>query len=242
MRAASRPGAAPHLLSVLGMSLWSAFRAVVCQLRLSSVAPIAVVLTACGGTVIEPSSSSPDGGAGDSGPLGGCPSLADIDDGAALGNACASERLYCANSACDPCAEACPAVTCTDGTWQPAVNTAVCGADGGVTPDASAEASTCAMLDPVGYDATCASDDDCVAVPAGEYCSNGESCICDAASINVSGEASYDAMVQQALASVQTSGGPGGCSCPFFGTAKCVAGMCALCGGASGDTGCPDGG
>jgi hypothetical protein len=220
----------------------SLLRAVVCQLRVASAAAIAVFVAACGGTAIG-SSSPPDGGASDSGAQVGCPSLSDIDDGAALGNACASNGLYCTNDACDACTDACPAVACTDGKWARAVNTAICSADAGVTPtpDASIDTGTCTMLDAVGYDETCAADDDCVAVQAGEYCSNGQSCICPAASINVSGEASYDAMVQEALTSVQTSG-ESGCSCPFFGAAKCVAGMCTLCGGASGSVGCPDGG
>jgi hypothetical protein len=221
------------------MSLLPGLRAVVCHFRASTVVPIAVVLAACGGTVAE--SSSPDGGAPDSGGSTGCPPLSDIEDGAALGGACASEGLYCTNVACDPCTEACPAVACTRGEWATAVNTAICSVDAGVAPDASSDANACVTIGPAGYDETCASDDDCVAVQAGDICTTGGSCLCPAASINASGSASYDAMVQQALMNAPPTNPPW-CSCPSFGAPKCLGGMCTLCGGASQHPGCPDGG
>ncbi len=218
-------------------------RAVVCQLRASTVAPIAIVAAACGGTVASTSSPSTDGGAAGTDASVGCPDLSDIDDGAALGRACSSEGLYCTNVACDACTEACPAVACTQGEWSPAVNTAHCIGDASVTPtpDASDDASSCVQIDPAGYDEMCATDTDCVAVQEGDICANGQSCICLAGSINTSGSASYDAMVQQALMNVSPSGPPG-CSCPYFGAPRCLEGMCTLCGGASGQAGCPDGG
>jgi hypothetical protein len=223
------------------MSFLAGLRAVVCQLRASAVAPIAIA--ACGGTVESTSSPSADGGASGTDASVGCPNLSDIDDGAALGRACSSEGLYCTNVECDACTEACPAVACTHGEWSAAVNTAHCIGDAGVTstPDASADASECMAIGPAGFDEACGSDTDCVAVQAGEICSNGESCICLAASIDTSGEASYDSMVQQALMNVPPSAHPG-CSCPYFGAPKCLGGMCTLCGGASQHAGCPDGG
>jgi len=80
-------------------------------------------------------------------------------------------------------------------------------------------------------------DTDCVAVSVGNVCNMG-GCLCNADAINVSGEASYQEMLKQVYASEMPT--QPGCSCPFFGNAKCIQGTCKVCGGAS--PACPDGG
>jgi hypothetical protein len=74
-------------------------------------------------------------------------------------------------------------------------------------------------------------------VSVGNVCNTG-ACLCGAGAINASGEASYQDMLKQVLAS-ENPAHPG-CSCPFFGYAKCIQGACIVCGGAS--PACPDGG
>ncbi len=210
------------------MSLRPPCRAVLCQLL--AVPVIAVILAGCGGvtTTSSPGHSSPDSGTPDA--ATGCPSIADIDSGAALGKACATEGAYCTNQACDPCVDNCPAVSCTNGVWKKAINTALCTADAAPPP--------CPALDGSGFDQSCQSDSDCVAVAAGSFCPDGPQCLCGRDAINVKDQSKYDAKLQTLRESQHDASV--GCMCPFFGNPRCIANHCVMCGGAG--QACPDGG
>ncbi len=216
-------------------------RAVLCLGRVIRVMAIAAPLAGCGGNLSVPA----DGGADGSSPASQCPSTADVDSNAALGRACAApEGTRCFDPTCDACTKSCPAVSCTQGTWKPAVNTAICteppDAGGSVDARAPSDASVCIDLDLSTYDQSCKTDPDCFAVTGGTFCSNAPWCMCPAATINVDGKSRYDA----ALKDIQTrlAPGPGGCTCPYFGAPRCILGKCALCGGAAGPADCRDGG
>ena len=196
---------------------------------------IAGALAGCGGIATSSADRSPSDASPP--PPTGCPSYHDIDVRAAEGKACAPEGTYCLDPACDPCTMNCPAVACTRGTWTPAVNTALCTG----TQDASVDTGACIVLDPATFDQTCKQDSDCLAATGGTFCSNAPWCMCPGATINVDGQSRYDAILQEIQSNLKP--GPGGCSCPFFGTPRCVAKLCTLCGGAAGNSpGCPDGG
>jgi hypothetical protein len=204
------------------------FRAVLCHL---------VLVAACGGAVEAPVIDD----VGATKPAG-CPSVGDVDTGAALGKTCAPEETYCADPACDPCTRTCPAVRCTGGIWTRADNTAHCRPSEDASPgvDAGTDAKQCLTIDPSTFDRSCAIDSDCVTIAPGTYCSGDPWCMCPTASINVDGQSRY----QQELQNLQSTltPGPRGCSCPFFGRPTCVAKQCVLCGGASNTPGCPDAG
>lgn len=110
--------------------------------------------------------------------------------------------------------------------------------DAGGGEGASPDAGACARIDPSSYDPSCHADSDCVAIGVGTLCTNGPSCMCPAAAINVRDQATYESDLK-AIESTITPG-PGGCHCPYFGSPRCSANHCVLCGGASGS--CPDGG
>ncbi len=217
------------------MSLHLPSRAALCQLL--SIPVFAIALGGCGGvtTTSSPGHSSLDSGAPDA--ATGCPSVADINSKAALGQACAPEGLYCTNQACDPCVQNCPAVACTDGVWTPAVNSALCTAEAGPPPGDSSPAP-CPSIDGSGFDQSCQSDSDCVAVTAGSFCAGAAQCLCGLDAINVKDQSQYEQ--QLATLEAQNPPGAGGCMCPYFGSPHCIAHHCAICGGA-GPT-CPDAG
>ena len=208
------------------MSLRLLSRAGLCQLL--SVPVIAITLAGCGGVAVSsPGNSSPDAGAPDA--ATGCPSIPDINSGAALGKACWPEGAYCTDEACDPCTQNCPAVSCMNGVWKQAVNTALCTADAG---------TQCGEIDGSSFDQSCQSDSDCVAVTAGTFCAGAAQCLCGVDAINAKDQSQY----QQQLSAIEAQNppGPGGCNCPFFGKPRCIAGHCQMCGGAA--PACPDGG
>ncbi len=208
------------------MSLGLLSRAVLCQLL--SFPVIAITLAGCGGvTMSSPGKSNPDSGAPDAATT--CPSIADINSGAALGKACAAEGAYCTDQACDPCVQNCPAVSCTNGVWTKAINTALC------TGDASTQ---CPTIDGSGFDQSCQSDSDCVAVTSGTFCAGAPQCLCGRDAINVKDQSNYEQQLSSLEA--QNPPGPGGCNCPFMGYPRCIADHCAICGGAA--PACPDGG
>lgn len=214
-------------------------RAFSCQITGLRVMAIMVGMIGCGGAIAPDATS--DAGASDGGPqiVWGCPTQTALESGAAVGTACSSEGTYCADLSCDPCTRACAAVSCSQGRWVAAIDTADCtgGLDAGVSVDARADSMTCVQLDPGAYDQSCTQDSDCVAVSAGTVCNTG-SCLCNAAAVNVSASAAYQDMVKQVLATEMPP--QFGCSCPFFGNAACINGACRTCGGAS--PACPDGG
>jgi hypothetical protein len=211
-----------------------------CRSRALRVIAVVVALAGCGGSLASPV----DGGSseGSSPPPAGCPSIHDIDTEASVGKACTPEGTYCLNPACDPCTKNCPAVKCAQGVWATAINTALCTG----TPDASVDTGTapdaavCIDIDPTTFDNTCNVDADCMAVTGGTFCGNGPWCMCLGATINVDGQTRYQAEIADLESRIKP--GPGGCTCPFFGSPRCNLGHCALCGGAAGNEGCPDGG
>jgi hypothetical protein len=204
------------------------------------VVAITVALSGCGGSLASPV----DGGPADAGASPtGCPSTHDIDTKAAVGKACTPDGTTCLNPACDACNEDCPAVRCAHGIWTPAVNTAICiapdagtGSDTGAPPDAG----LCIDMSPSGFDQACTGDPDCIRVAVGTMCTNAPWCMCAAASINVADQARYEAALEDMQSRITP--GPQGCSCPFFGSPRCVGSRCTLCGGAGSSPGCPDGG
>ena len=215
--------------------------AALCRRRALRVIAIAIALSGCGGSLASPADGGPADG---SVPSTGCPSYGDIDTQAAVGKACAPEGTYCLNPTCDPCNMNCPAVKCTQGTWTPAVNTALCTSAPDASPGADAgapDARVCIDIDPTSFDQTCKGDSDCFEVTGGTFCGNGPWCMCGGASINVDDQSRYEA----ALADLRSriTPGPGGCFCPYLGSPRCVHGLCTLCGGPGGaNPGCPDGG
>lgn len=195
---------------------------------------------ACGGQTVSQDAPEPTGertradGGGvivDASAPTACPSNDQIAAGSALGASCSKADTYCPDTSCDPCVEkSCRAVRCVDGQWTIGVNSATC-----VSPtDASA---ACTTIDTTGYDQSCQTDSDCVTVSVGSICENGGSCMCTAGSIRASEKDRFDAHV----AAVEAASKPGGrpCSCPYFGSPKCVAKQCMTCGGA---VMCPDAG
>ena len=103
----------------------------------------------------------------------------------------------------------------------------------------SANGNQCVDIDVSTYDTSCNADSDCIIVNAGHICS-GYTCLCGNATINVDGQARYNA----AMSSL-TPGGPG-CGCPAFGQARCVQSTCTYCptsiGSEPAPAGCPDAG
>lgn len=206
------------------------------------VIAIMVGMIGCGGA-IAPSSGDGDPAKG----VSSCPTSRELESGAAVGGACAQEGTYCADLQCDPCVRACAAVSCSGGHWSPAVDTAICTGDRDAGPvdtvgsaDAGPDAVTCTRIDPSGFDRSCTEDPDCVAVSVGNVCNTG-SYLCAAGAINVSEKARYQDMLSQLLATVEPSNSSSsGCSCPFFGNARCIDNVCRTCGGAA--PACPDGG
>lgn len=212
------------------MSLRLPSCAVLCQLVAIHV--IAITLAGCGGatTTSRSDAGGPPDASRPADAATSCPGILDINSGAALGKACATEATYCTDPACDPCVQNCPAVSCTNGTWKPAVNTALCTADAVPPP--------CPAIDGSGFDQSCQSDPDCVAVTAGSFCPGAPQCLCGRDAINAKDKSSYEQ--QLSAIEAQSHPGPGGCNCPFFGTPRCIAHHCTLCGGAG--PACPDGG
>ena len=223
-------------------------RAPLCHRRAVRVIAIAIApaLASCGGIAASPIDGGPQGGA-EGGPITasvGCPSMSDIDSNAAVGKACAPAGTYCFNPACDACTKNCPAVSCTHAVWTPAINTAICTGN----QDASAEADVgvpfeggaCGAIDSSTYDKTCTTDSSCIAITSGTFCSDTPWCICLGDTINVDGQSRY----KKELSDLQSRlmPGPGGCSCPFLGNARCVQGRCTICGPGGSNPGCPDGG
>jgi hypothetical protein len=190
---------------------------------------IAVAAVACGGAVAADRQPS-DGGPPPS--TSGCPAGADIRSGAAVGAACTPEGAYCPEPDCDPCTMACRAVSCAQGAWAKALNTADC--------TAGVDAAVCVEIDPTTFDQSCQMDRDCLAIAAGTFCSGMPPCFCPFAVINADGDGRYQALIQQAE---QLAAPTHGCFCPASGAPRCIQGSCALCGGASpSHAGCPDGG
>lgn len=110
-------------------------------------------------------------------------------------------------------------------------------ADTGAAPDAR----VCMTVDPTSYDQTCTADPDCVAAGGGTFCSGEPWCMCAGDTINVVDQARYKQAIDEVI--VRLAPGPGGCSCPYFGSPRCVQKHCRLCGGPGGGApGCPDGG
>jgi hypothetical protein len=168
-------------------------------------------LAGCGGVMASP----------DAGP--GCPSAADIQTQAAVGRACAEEGEFCPQPGCDPCSQNCKAVSCSNGVWEPAVNTGLC-----------VDSGQCIEVDPTSFDQSCNLDSDCMAITAGTFCSGQSLCTCPIAAIDVDGQSQYQADIQ----AVQSLGEPQGCACPFIGSPRCIQNVCTLCGPQQ----CPDGG
>ncbi|MEO7108924.1 MAG: hypothetical protein ABI183_00685 [Polyangiaceae bacterium] len=110
--------------------------------------------------------------------------------------------------------------------------------DSGVTT--IVDASVCIDLDPADYDTSCNADTDCIDITAGEICS-GYNCTCGGATISTKDQDKYDALFN----SIHPSTGPI-CSCPYFGTPRCVQGTCTFCPrsdlGGPIPAGCPDAG
>jgi hypothetical protein len=110
--------------------------------------------------------------------------------------------------------------------------------DSGVTT--TVDASICIDIDPADYDTSCNADTDCIDITAGELCS-GYNCTCGGATINADGADRYNAVFD----SIQSGPGPL-CSCPYFGTPRCVQGTCTFCPasdlGSPIPAGCPDAG
>lgn len=206
-----------------------------------------MALSGCGGSVASPvdggspvvTSPSTDGV-----PSATCPSDAQIDTQAAVGKSCAADGAYCLNPSCDACLKNCPAVRCTRGVWTPAVNTASCTptADAGVSIDTGgpSDGGACVEIDLSSYDQTCKEDTDCAAAGGGTFCAGGPFCNCPSSTINVDGMSRYKAALEDARSRIAP--GVGGCLCPTFGSPRCVSSHCKLCGGLSGETGCPDAG
>ncbi len=191
----------------------TALRATLSHRIASYAVAITLSLAGCGGMV----AGSPDGGSG-------CPSASDIQTQAAVGTACASDGLFCPEPDCDPCSQNCRAVECTQGVWEPAANTGICTMDSG----------HCVVIDLKSFDQSCNVDSDCMAVTSGTFCSGQAFCVCPTAAINVDGQSQYEADVQ-----LLQSLGPSMCGCPLFGTPRCFAHQCTICGGGQP---CPDGG
>jgi hypothetical protein len=110
--------------------------------------------------------------------------------------------------------------------------------DSGVT--STVDASICIDIDTADYDTSCNADTDCIDITAGEICS-GYNCTCGGATINADDQDRYDTVFN----SIQSGPGPL-CSCPYFGTPRCVQHTCTFCpapdlGGPIPD-GCPDAG
>lgn len=92
------------------------------------------------------------------------------------------------------------------------------------------DAGSCVDIDLSTYDQTCKADTDCIGVTAGVLCPGG--CACGGSTINVDGEARY----QAAVAAVETAA----CPCVANGVPRCIQNRCTLCG--VGHPGCGDGG
>jgi hypothetical protein len=110
-----------------------------------------------------------------------------------------------------------------------------CTLDGSVTIDAGApgDSGVCVDIDLTTYDQTCNADSDCIDITAGVVCSG--QCACGGSTINVDGQARYEA----AVAPVDTLG----CPCPPDGITRCLQNHCTLCGfGPNQPPGCGDGG
>jgi hypothetical protein len=94
------------------------------------------------------------------------------------------------------------------------------------------DAPACVNVDVSTYDTSCTQSSDCIDITAGQICTGG--CACGGTTINVSGQARYEA----AVAGIQT----GACPCPASGMPTCIANQCVLCFWNSSTPGCPDGG
>ena len=206
--------------------------AALCHRYVVRVIAILIAFAGCGGAIDVTATGAPAASGSD------CPSIHDIDTKAAVGEACSAEGTYCLNPACDSCAASCPAVACTRGVWTVAANTALCSEK----RDASvADAALCIEIDPASFDQACNVDSDCFQIAGGKFCSGGPWCMCGIAAINVADKTVYESEIQDLQTRLKP--GPGVCSCPYFGTPRCVANHCTLCGGAAGHPpGCPDGG
>jgi hypothetical protein len=97
-----------------------------------------------------------------------------------------------------------------------------------------ADSGLCIDVDLSTYDTSCEVDSDCILVTGGRMC-DGRSCPCGGASINVDGQARYEAVFSTIHVAVW-------CECQFFGSAQCVhgpsGGVCTYCP----SPGCRDGG
>jgi hypothetical protein len=91
---------------------------------------------------------------------------------------------------------------------------------------------SCVNVDLSTYDQTCTADTDCIGVTAGQICTGG--CACGGSTINVNGEARY----QAAVSSVQTLA----CPCAADGIPRCIQNRCTLSGGPGRPSGFGDGG
>lgn len=200
------------------------FRAFVCQLAMGSGVAIVV---ACGGSVAPGSTSGGDGG-GPPPVRQGCPDDGAIASGASLGRACASEGLYCADTSCDPCkSRACKAVGCTNGTWTPAVDTALCSGDAAPPPTGQDAAPACFTLSASEFDTSCQVDADCVSVTLTTLCAGQPQCLCGGSSINGKDQARYEALLQQIEQQLPDAGSCFGC--PALGRPTCLGGTCTVC-------------
>jgi hypothetical protein len=83
------------------------------------------------------------------------------------------------------------------------------------------------------FDTSCKVTSDCIDISSGDVCS--DNCNCGGSTINASGQARYDALINQLPPSAVD------CFCPNLGTPTCVAGQCVVCGLGS-TVACPDGG
>jgi hypothetical protein len=75
------------------------------------------------------------------------------------------------------------------------------------------------------YDTSCSTNSDCMPITAGTLCS--PSCFCGGATINVDGQARYNAEVAPITDE--------GCPCPYAGTPTCSNHQCILCKGGPND-------
>ena len=94
-----------------------------------------------------------------------------------------------------------------------------------------ADAQVCVNIDLATYDRSCQTSTDCVGIASGPIC-NGD-CACGGSTINLDGEARYNA----ALSGVTL----GVCPCVAGGIPTCIQNVCTLC-GLGNQPPCPDGG
>ena len=115
------------------------------------------------------------------------------------------------------------------------------GSGSGSSEDASSgpdgDSGGCVDIDLSSYDTSCQTDSDCIDVNAGTFCA-GYTCACGGSTINIDGEARYNAAFYSIPAAP-------GCSCPYLGNPRCVQARCVFCPApglaTTGPPGCTDG-